>query len=106
MSGYEDALRAKSPVFARCDKKFVAHQLQSARHVDLVLAYRKRTLALGAYLIRGAKRAEKMAIGVATGMGLIAIAANAVVVPAIANSLSLKAFTADAIKTVDDRSLG
>jgi Dolichyl-phosphate-mannose-protein mannosyltransferase len=64
------------------------------------------TLALGAYLLRSAKGAHKMAVGVAAGMGLLAVAANAVVVPAIANSLSLKAFTADAMKTVDDQSLG
>ena len=64
------------------------------------------TLALGAYLLRSAKGAHRMAVGVAAGMGLLAVAANAVVVPAIANSLSLKAFTADAMKTVDDQSLG
>ena len=64
------------------------------------------TLATGAYLMRSVKDAAKMAIGVAIGVGLLAIAANAVVVPAIANSLSLKAFTANALKTVDDHSLG
>ena len=63
-------------------------------------------LALGAYLLRSAKSTQKMSLGVAAGMGLLAIAANAVVVPAVADSLSLKAFSANALKTVDDHSLG
>jgi 4-amino-4-deoxy-L-arabinose transferase-like glycosyltransferase len=62
--------------------------------------------SLGVYLLRSAKSAHRMALGVGAGMGLLAIAANAVVVPAIANSLSLKGFTIGAMKNVDDHPLG
>jgi hypothetical protein len=45
-------------------------------------------------------------MAVAGGVGLLALAANVVVVPAIANTLALKTFTADALKIVDDHPLG
>jgi 4-amino-4-deoxy-L-arabinose transferase-like glycosyltransferase len=63
-------------------------------------------LALGVYLIRSARAAHKMVLAVAGGMGLLALAANLVIGPAIANTLSLKAFTADAMKAVDDHPVG
>jgi hypothetical protein len=62
--------------------------------------------ALGIYLLRSTRAAHKMTLGIAAGMGLIAIATNAIIIPAIANTLSLKAFTAEVLKTVDDHPLG
>jgi hypothetical protein len=47
-----------------------------------------------------------MSLGIAAGMALLAIAANTIIVPATANTLSLKNFSADVLKTVDDHPLG
>jgi 4-amino-4-deoxy-L-arabinose transferase-like glycosyltransferase len=62
-------------------------------------------LALGVYLLRSSKAAHKMTLAIAAGMGLLVLAANTVVVPAIANTLSLKNFTGEVVKTVDDHPL-
>ena len=63
-------------------------------------------IAIGVYLVRSRPRAEKMVIGVAAGFACVALAVKIVVEPAIANTLSLKHFTAEAMKTVDGNSVG
>ena len=62
--------------------------------------------ALGVYLLGTTKAVLKMTFGVAAGMGLLATAANTVIVPTIANTLSLRGFTAEALKAADDHPLG
>jgi 4-amino-4-deoxy-L-arabinose transferase-like glycosyltransferase len=64
------------------------------------------TLMLGVYLARSGKAAHQLTLGIAAAMGLLAIAANVVVEPAIANTLSLKTFTADAVKTIGNHPVG
>jgi len=75
-------------------------------HLAMSIAIPVATMALGVYLLRSAKAAHRMTLGIAAAMGLLAIAANAIIVPAIANTLSLKHFTADVLTAVDDHSLG
>jgi len=75
-------------------------------HLALSIAIPVVALTLGIYLLRSVNAAQKMTLGIAAGIGLLAIAANTVIVPAIANTLSLKIFTADALKAVDDHRLG
>ncbi len=62
-------------------------------------------IGLGIYLVWSARTALKMTLGIAAAMGLLAVAANTVVVPAIANTLSLKNFSLEASKTIDDHSV-
>jgi 4-amino-4-deoxy-L-arabinose transferase-like glycosyltransferase len=89
------------------DPDFIS-ALQSAISAQFALAIVVPILsiALGAYLIRSTKAAHKMALGIAAGMGLLAIGANGIVVPAIANALSLKNFTATALKTIGNEPAG
>jgi 4-amino-4-deoxy-L-arabinose transferase-like glycosyltransferase len=61
--------------------------------------------ALGAVLIIGRSSAERLGLEVAGGMALIACTANMVVVPAIAQTLTLKQFAADALSVVDGHSV-
>jgi 4-amino-4-deoxy-L-arabinose transferase-like glycosyltransferase len=63
-------------------------------------------IAIGVYLVRSRPLAEKMVIGVAAGFACIALAVKIVAEPAIANTLSLKHFTAEAMKAVDGDSAG
>jgi hypothetical protein len=72
----------------------------------LSIAIPLAAMALGIYLLGSTRAPHKMTLGIAAGMGLLALAANAIIVPAIANTLSLKTFTADVLKTVDDHPLG
>lgn len=64
------------------------------------------TIAVGMALIGSRARVERILIGVAAGMIFIAMAVNLVVVPAIANTLSLRDFTDHAMKTVDGNPVG
>jgi 4-amino-4-deoxy-L-arabinose transferase-like glycosyltransferase len=63
-------------------------------------------MGLGLYLLKAKSAAHKMTLAIAAGMGLLAIAANTIIVPAIANTSSLKTFTADMLKTVDGHPVG
>ncbi|HYL57556.1 MAG TPA: glycosyltransferase family 39 protein [Candidatus Acidoferrales bacterium] len=63
-------------------------------------------IALGSALIGGRARLERIVIGVAAGMIFIALEVNLVVVPAIANTLSLRDFTDHAMKIVDGSPVG
>ena len=75
-------------------------------HLAISITFPIAAMALGVYLLRSTKAAPKMALGVAAAMGLLAITANAIVVPAIANTLSLKNFTVDVLKVVDGHPVG
>jgi hypothetical protein len=63
-------------------------------------------IAVGCFLIRTLPRIERIVVAVAAVMVLITVAANVVVVPAIANTLSLKDFTDHAMKIVDGNRVG
>jgi 4-amino-4-deoxy-L-arabinose transferase-like glycosyltransferase len=57
-------------------------------------------LAIGVWLALSRARIERLVLAMGVTMNLIALAANVVVVPAIANTLSLKNFTIEAMKEV------
>ncbi len=78
----------------------------AASRVYLSIAIPLAAMAMGIFLLRSSKAAHKMTLAIAGGIGLLALAANVMVVPAIANTLALKTFTADALKIVDDHPLG
>ncbi len=93
-------------VFGIADREFTAALVAAAKsQLALSAVIPVALLTLGAYLARSAKTAQKMALAVAGGMGLAVVAANAIVVPAIANTLSLKQFSADTIAAVDSHSV-
>jgi hypothetical protein len=63
-------------------------------------------VAVGFFLIRTHPRIERMVLGFAAAMVFITVTANVVVIPAIANTLSLKDFTDHAMKIVDRNRVG
>ena len=63
-------------------------------------------IAVGCFLIRSRPRIERIVVAVAAVMVLITVAANVVVVPAIANTLSLKDFTDHTMKIVNGNRVG
>ena len=69
-------------------------------HSILSVAIPALALLLGVWMTLGRSATERVTLGIAAAMTMIALAANQVVVPAIANTLSLKAFTIDAMKEV------
>ena len=73
-----------------------------ASHLPIAISLPIAVVATGVYLIWSSKSAHKLTLTIAGGIGLVAVAANLIVVPAIANTLSLKDFTANAMKTVGD----
>ena len=62
--------------------------------------------AIGIFLLRTRARVERLVIAGAAGMVFIVLAVNLIVVPAIANTLSLRDFTDHAMKAIDDRRVG
>jgi 4-amino-4-deoxy-L-arabinose transferase-like glycosyltransferase len=80
--------------------------VSASSHLALSIAIPLAAIVLGIYLLRSTTAAHKMTLGIAAAMALLALAANAIIVPAIANTLSLRQFTADVLKTVDAHSLG
>ena len=63
-------------------------------------------VVLGVRLIVTRPLVERIVFAIAAAMVFITVAVNVVVVPAIANTLSLKDFTDHAMKVVDDSSVG
>jgi hypothetical protein len=61
---------------------------------------------IGVFLLRTRVRIERLVIAGAAGMMFIAMAVNIVVVPAIANTLSLLNFTDHAMKMIDGKRAG
>jgi 4-amino-4-deoxy-L-arabinose transferase-like glycosyltransferase len=83
-----------------------ALRASASSHLALSLVIPVAAIALGIYLLRSSGTASRMTIGIAAAMGLLALAANTIIVPAIANTLSLKNFTADVLKAAGSHSLG
>ncbi len=75
-------------------------------HHAISIAIPFAAMALGIYLLGGTRAAHRMTFGIAGAMGLLALAANTVIAPAIANTLALKDFTAEVMKAVDDHRVG
>ena len=63
-------------------------------------------IAVGCFLIRTRPQIERIVFAVAAAMVLITVAVNVVVVPAIANTLSLKDFTDHTMKIVNGNRVG
>jgi 4-amino-4-deoxy-L-arabinose transferase-like glycosyltransferase len=63
-------------------------------------------VSVGWFLARSRPQIERMVLALAAAMVFITVAVNVVVVPAIANTLSLKNFTDDAMKIVDGNRAG
>jgi 4-amino-4-deoxy-L-arabinose transferase-like glycosyltransferase len=78
----------------------------AGRHWILSLAMPLAVVVLGVRLIVSRPLIERMIFAIAAAMVFIAVAVNVVVVPSIANTLSLKDFTNQAMKVVDDGSVG
>ena len=75
-------------------------------HWVLALVMPLAVVVLGVRLLVTRPLAERMVLAVAAAMVFITLAVNIVVVPAIANTLSLKAFTDQAMKIVEDHPVG
>ncbi len=75
-------------------------------HWIVALAMPLAVAVLGVRLLVTRPNMERMFFAISAAMVLITVAVNVVVVPAIANSLSLRNFTHNAMKVVDDGRVG
>ncbi|MGA9721905.1 MAG: glycosyltransferase family 39 protein, partial [Candidatus Binatus sp.] len=76
------------------------------KHWMLALAMPLAVVVLGVRVLVTRPLVERVVLAIAAAMVFITVAVNVVVVPAIANTLSLKDFTGLAMKIVDDKSVG
>ena len=100
---FTDLLQAaniRAPAFPRALTSAVGE------HWMLALAMPVAVVALGVRLIVTRPLVERMVLAIAAAMVFITVAVNVVVVPAIANTLSLRDFTDHAMKVVDDSRVG
>ncbi len=72
----------------------------------VALAFAGAAEALGIYLLHARPMVARMVVGTAAGMATLTLAANLFVVPAIANTLSLKGFTLHAMELIDGGTVG
>lgn len=75
-------------------------------HWILALAMPLAVVVLGVRLIVTRPMVERIVFAIAASMVFVTVAVNVIVVPAIANTLSLKDFTDRAMKVVDDNPVG
>jgi 4-amino-4-deoxy-L-arabinose transferase-like glycosyltransferase len=75
-------------------------------HWMLALAMPLAVVVLGVRLIVTRPLVERMVFAIAAAMVFITVAVNVIVVPAVANTLSLRDFTDRAMKVVDDNPVG
>jgi 4-amino-4-deoxy-L-arabinose transferase-like glycosyltransferase len=107
-------LIAKPPTFAdvlqaagiRAPAFPVVLGLTVREHWIVALAMPLAIAVLGVRLVVTRPNMERMFVAISAAMVLITVAVNVVVVPAIANSLSLRNFTNNAMKVVDDARVG
>ena len=76
------------------------------QHWIVALAMPLAVAVLGVRLLVSRPNAERMFLAIAAAMVFVTVAVNVVVVPAVANSLSLRNFTVNAMKVVDDGRVG
>jgi len=74
-------------------------------HTGLALMIIAAIAGLGVYLLRSRLRIEEMVLAVVGGVAGLTLAANLFVVPAIADTLTLKQFTRDAVGIIDGHSV-
>lgn len=94
------AIDARATGFQRILSRTAEEQLFVSVVMPLAVIF------IGLFLLRIRPRVEQMVLGIAAAMLFITVAANVVVVPAIANTLSLKDFTDHAMKIVDGNRVG
>jgi 4-amino-4-deoxy-L-arabinose transferase-like glycosyltransferase len=80
--------------------------LTVADHWILALAMPLAVVVLGVRLIVSPPRVERIVFAIAAAMVFITVVINVIVVPAIANTLSLRDFTDHAMRVADDNSIG
>jgi hypothetical protein len=99
-AGLLQAAGIRAPAFPRI--------LTSAIAEDWVLdlAMPLGVVALGVFMIFTRPRIERMVLAIAATMVFTTVAVNVVVIPAIANTLSLRDFTDHAMKIVGDSPVG
>jgi 4-amino-4-deoxy-L-arabinose transferase-like glycosyltransferase len=99
-AGLLQAAGIRAPAFPRI--------LTSAVAEDWVLdlAMPLAVVALGVFMIFTRPRIERMVLAIAATMVFTTVAVNVVVIPAIANTLSLRDFTDHAMKIVGDSPVG
>ena len=93
-------LNIRAPAFVQVLSTVVSEKALLAALFPLAV------IALGSMLLGSRARLERIVIGVAAGMIFIALEVNLVVVPAIANTLSLRDFTDHAMKMVNGSQVG
>ena len=93
-------INVRAPSFQRILRRAIEEQWFVSAAMPLAI------IAIGFFLIRTRPRIERMVLAVASAMLFIAVTTNVVVVPAIANTLSLKDFTDHAMKIVDRNRVG
>lgn len=99
---WPSALAAIFGWFGISDPDFITTLRAGASgYLVLSIAIPIATAAVGMYLLRSVGGVRALTVAVAVAMALIAVAANLVVVPAIANALSLKNFAADVVRAID-----
>ena len=76
------------------------------KHWMLALAMPLAVVVLGVRLLVTRPLVERMVFAIAASTVFITVAVNVIVVPAVANTLSLKDFTDRAMKVVDDSQVG
>jgi len=100
---FADLLQAadiRAPAFPRVLSSTVGE------HWMLAIAMPVAVVVLGVRLIVTRPLVERIVLTIAAAMVFITLAVNVVVVPAIANTLSLRDFTDHAMKVVDDSRVG
>jgi 4-amino-4-deoxy-L-arabinose transferase-like glycosyltransferase len=100
---FADLLRAASIGASAFPQVFTA---TVGKHWMLALAMPLAVVVLGVRVLVTRPLVERVVFAIAAAMVFITVAVNVVVVPAIANTLSLKDFTGLAMKIVDDKSVG
>lgn len=104
---FPSALSGIFAVFRITDPEFIA-ELRTCASSQLAFALLVPALsaALGVYLFMSSRTTQKLTFAMAAAMVLIVIGANAVVVPAIARTLSLEPFATDVLAAVEGHSVG
>jgi 4-amino-4-deoxy-L-arabinose transferase-like glycosyltransferase len=80
--------------------------LTVGKHWMLALAMPLAVVVLGVRLLVTRPLVERIVFSIAAAMVFVTVAVNVIVVPAVANTLSLKDFTDRAMKVVDDSQVG
>ena len=94
------AVNVRAPSF----QHLLEHTIHDQWFVSIAMPF--EIIAIGLFLIRSRPRIERLVVAVTAAMLFITVAANVVVVPAIAETLSLKGFADHAMKVVDGNRVG